>query len=81
MIHVTLTGNLVQVAGGVAQADVEAKNIRQLFKALAERFPSLGPHLEDGVAVALNGQIFQDAWFEPIPDGSDVHLLPALAGG
>ena len=81
MVHVTLTGNLVLVTGGVAKIEVEASNIRQLFKALEAQFPDLEPHLKDGVAVAVDGQIFQDTWFEPIADGSDVHVLPAIAGG
>lgn len=81
MITVTLTGNLVYLTGGVAVIEVEASNIRQLLQGLAKQYPDLGPHLEEGIAVAVDGQIFQDTWFEPIADGADVHILPAIAGG
>jgi molybdopterin synthase sulfur carrier subunit len=81
MVKVTLTGNLAQLAGGVTELELDAKDIRQLLRGLAAQFPSLGPHLEEGIAVAINGEIFQDTWFEPIPDGADVHILPAIGGG
>ena len=81
MAHVVLMGNLRQYTGGVSALDVEARNIRQLFQKLGEQFPELAPHLEDGLAVAIDGQIFQDTLFEPIGETSDVHILPQIAGG
>jgi sulfur-carrier protein len=81
MPHVTLIGNLRQFTGGVTEVDVAAKNIRQLFAALGEKFPELAPHLEQGLAVAIDGQIYQDALLIPIGETSDVHVLPQIAGG
>ena len=81
MAHVTLTGNLRQFTGGVAEMEVEAASVRQLFARLSEDFPALAPHLEQGLAVAIDGQIYQDALFQEIAAGSDVHLLPPIAGG
>jgi molybdopterin converting factor small subunit len=79
--HVTLIGNLRQFTGGVAEVDVEAANVRQLFARLGERYPALAPHLEQGLAVAIDGQIYQDALFQEIGPDSDVHILPQIAGG
>jgi hypothetical protein len=31
--------------------------------------------------VAIDGQIYQDALLQEIPPESDVHILPAIAGG
>jgi len=81
MAHVVLMGNLRQYTGGVTELEVDARNIRQLFKQLGERFPELSPHLEDGLAVAIDGQIYQDTLLEPIGETSDVHILPQIAGG
>ena len=39
------------------------------------------PHLEEGAAVAIDGQIYQDALFQPIGPNSEVFLLPQIAGG
>ena len=42
---------------------------------------ALEPHLAEGVAVAIDGQIYQDALFQPIGPDSEVFLLPQIAGG
>jgi sulfur-carrier protein len=81
MAHVTLIGNLRQFTGGVTELEVEAFNVRQLFRRLGELYPALAPHLESGSAVAIDGQIFQDALLEPIDGESEVHILPQIAGG
>ncbi|HTT36532.1 MAG TPA: MoaD/ThiS family protein [Burkholderiales bacterium] len=76
-----LSGTLKELAGGAAQIEIEAGNVRQLLRALGERYPALAPHLDDGYAIAIDGQIFQDAWFAPIGPDSEVHLVPAIRGG
>jgi len=81
VIRVVLMGNFRRVAGGESGFQVEAANVRQLFKALSERHPALAAHLEDGAAVAVNGTIYQDDWFAPIPDGCEVCVMPQIAGG
>ena len=81
MAKVVLVGNLKQYTGGETEIELEAGNMRQLLRMLSERYPALGPHLEEGMAVAINGQIYQDAWLEPIPPDGEVHVLPQIAGG
>ena len=81
MARVVLVGNLAQVTGGVAAFDLSATSVQQLFRQLGALHPALAPHLESGVAVAIDGQIFQDALLEPIGTDSEVFLLPQIAGG
>jgi molybdopterin converting factor small subunit len=81
MAHVTLIGNLRQFTGGVTEVNVEAANVRQLFLRLGEKYPALLPHLETGSAVAIDGQIYQDALLQEIGPDSDVQILPQIAGG
>ena len=81
MARVTLVGNLRQYTGGVSELDIEASSIRQLFARLGELHPELAPHLEEGLAVAIDGQIYQDTLIQPIEPDSDVHILPQIAGG
>ena len=50
--------------------------MKQLFRQLTDLHPALGPHLEEGVAVAIDGQIYQDALLEPIGADSEVFVLP-----
>lgn len=81
MTRVVLTGNLRQFTSGETEFDLDVATIGQLFRELANLYPGLAPHLEAGVAVAIDGQIFQDTLFEPIPPGAEVHLMPQIAGG
>jgi len=81
MAHVTLIGNLRNFTGGESELTVTADNVRKLFAELVTRHPALAPHLEEGVAVAIDGQIYQDALLEPIGPASEVHILPKIAGG
>ena len=43
-------------------------------------YPILERHLEDGVAGAIDGQIYQDALLEPIGPDSEVFGAPADRG-
>lgn len=81
MARVTLIGNLRQYTNGLTEIDVEARDVRQLFRTLGEQFPALLPHLETGSAVAIDGQIYQDALFQEIGPESEVQILPQIAGG
>ena len=81
MARVVFTGSLKRLTGGDDALDVDAANVRQLMRGVAERYPALKPHIESGMAVAIDSQIYQDAWFQPIGPDSEVHLLPKIAGG
>ncbi|MEQ8664948.1 MAG: MoaD/ThiS family protein [Rhodospirillales bacterium] len=81
MVKVTLNGSLRSKAGGQSEFDIDAADIRDLFRQLGELQPKLKPLLDDGVVVAIDNQIYRDSLFQPLPEGSDVQLLPKLAGG
>jgi hypothetical protein len=74
-------GNLAQLTGGVAEFELPATSVKQLFQQLCQLHPAIEPHLREGVAVAIDGQIYQDALFQPIAPASEVFLLPQIAGG
>jgi molybdopterin synthase sulfur carrier subunit len=81
MARVVLIGNLAQLTGGVTEFQLPATSVMHLFRQLTELHPAIGPHLVEGVAVAIDGQIYQDALLEPIGPDSEVFLLPQIAGG
>jgi molybdopterin converting factor small subunit len=81
LARVVLSGALKQLAGGASEVELEARDVRQLLRALGERYPELAPHLESGYAIAIDGEIFQDTWLAPIRPDSEVHLVPAIRGG
>ena len=61
--------------------DLQATSVKHLFELLIERHPALAKHLEEGVAVAIDGQIYQDTLLEPIGPDSEVFVIPQIAGG
>ena len=81
MARVVLIGNLTQLTGGVAEFRLAATSVRHLFELLTDLHPAIGPHLDEGIAVAIDGQIYQDTLFQPIAPESEVFLLPQIAGG
>ena len=81
MPRVHLNGNLKLVAGGESEFDIDASTIRGILKGLTDLHPQLEPHLDEGIAVAINGEIFQDAWFADVPEDAEVHIMPAIGGG
>ncbi|PLP56253.1 molybdopterin synthase sulfur carrier subunit [Mesorhizobium loti] len=81
MVAVTLWGSLAAVAGGKNQVDIEAKDIRELFRKLAEQYPAFEPFIDRGIAVAIDGTIYRDTWSKKLPEGAEIFLLPRLAGG
>ena len=82
MAQVVLTNELGnQFAGGETKVEVQAKNVRQLIRALEERYPGMGLELEAGMAVAIDGEIYADPFMEPIGPDSEVYFLPRIGGG
>jgi molybdopterin synthase sulfur carrier subunit len=79
--RVTLIGSLAQFTGGVSEFDLDVTSVKHLFEQLIERHPDLAKHLEEGVAVAIDGQIYQDTLLEPIGPDSEVFVIPQIAGG
>jgi len=61
--------------------EVEAGSVRAVLGAMEARFPGFRAALGDSFAVAIDGEVFQDALYEPVAADSEVHFLPALAGG
>lgn len=81
MVEVALSDSLSAAAGGAKTVEVEAKDIRELFRKLSEQYPGLAPHIEAGLAVSIDGTIYRDTWSKELPEGAEVFLLPRLVGG
>ncbi len=81
MVEVTLWGDLGRAAGNRSKVEVEARDIRELFRKLSEQFPALQPWIDRGIAVSIDGTIYRDSWSKTLPTGAEIYLLPRLAGG
>tara|TARA_B100000676_G_C17844335_1_gene714687 strand:+ start:332 stop:574 length:243 start_codon:yes stop_codon:yes gene_type:complete len=80
-VEVSLTGPLRSAAGEAAAVEIEAATIRELLKKLVERYPEMDQHLDQGIAVSVDGTIYRDDGDIPIPPGVEVVLLPRIQGG
>jgi molybdopterin synthase sulfur carrier subunit len=67
--------------GGKREFEVEAKNLRGVIKAMDDLYPGLGWHLEEETTVAIDGDLHEVGYFQPVRDGSEVFFIPKLEGG
>lgn len=75
-----LPGGLSQYTGGVDVLDVEAPRVHELKQALTARFPALADRL-DQLAVAIDGEIYNEAPYHRLESRSEVYFIPRVAGG
>lgn len=83
MVKVVLSSGSArqQFTNGETEFEVEATNFRRLVLELERRYPGLGRQVEESMAIAIDGEIYQDAYSAPINPGSEVYLIPKIGGG
>ena len=61
--------------------------LREVIAALDAKFPGIrsrlceGDALRPGLAVVIDTQVVRGGLSEPVGEGSEVHFIPAIAGG
>jgi sulfur-carrier protein len=68
-------------ADGRTEFEVEATTFRRLVLELEQRFPGLGKQVEESMAIAIDGEIFQDAYAAKLNPDSEIYLIPKIGGG
>lgn len=83
MARVLLTGDIARrFANGDTEIEVAAGSVRHLISFLEEKFPGIGDVLSSSAtAVAIDGNIHQNALFETFDADAEVVFLPAIKGG
>jgi sulfur-carrier protein len=82
MPHVVMTGIAARkFTGGKTEFDVEANTVRRMIAELDQRYPGLGHQIDEGMAIAIDGEIFQDAYMARLNPDSEVVLIPKIGGG
>ena len=81
MVKVRVWGSLAEFTEGQTEVEIKADTLRDLLDGLAGTYPGLRPQLERGISVAIDGRVYNDSWFTPISEDSEVVLLRRLKGG
>ena len=83
MARIILTDSLSKrFTDGNSDFDIVAPSVRSLIRELDNRYPVLGTQISDGtLSVAIDGDIYQDAFLEELKPDSEVAFLPKIGGG
>ena len=82
MPRVVISGQAAnRFTGGLTELEVEANTVRRLILELDRRFPGLGHQIDEGMALAIDGAIYQDAYLAPLNPDSEIVLIPKIGGG
>ena len=87
MAKVFIPAQMRDVTGGVAELEVAGESLRQIITALDERFPGLADRvvhdgkIAPGLAVSIDNEIASMGLLDKIGENSEVHFVPAIAGG
>lgn len=78
---VEIPNALREHCAGTARVKLAAGTVRSIVRALEQRYPGFETRLGTDIAVAIDGEIIHDPWLEPVPEGGELHFLPAISGG
>jgi molybdopterin converting factor small subunit len=81
MINVSYTSSFRSALGGSDTLDIEAATLRELMRMLVAKYPRMQKHIDDGIVLAINGEIYRDNRDVEIQAGSEVFLMPRIQGG
>jgi molybdopterin converting factor small subunit len=81
MVEVRLWSGLRSLVEGQPSVQVEAKNVGELLDQLVQTYPALGPVVQAGVSVAIDGRIIASDRTEPVRSDQEIVLMQRLRGG
>ena len=76
-----------RITGGREQVQVEGATIRQVVNNLDKEYPGLKAEICDdddinpGIAVIIDGETANLGMLERVREDSEIHFIPAMAGG
>jgi molybdopterin synthase sulfur carrier subunit len=87
MTTVFIPALLRKLTGGKDRTSATGVTLRELINDLDRQFPGFRDRVvENGdlagsVAVSINGEVITGGLSEPVPADSEIHFVPAIAGG
>jgi molybdopterin converting factor small subunit len=80
LAKIVFPDNLLSTTQGTRETEVNAETVRDLLAELDARWPGCGKQL-GRCAIAIDGQIYQDAFLESLKANSEVFFMPRIEGG
>ncbi len=81
VVRVTFISSFRPAFDGADHVEVRANTLRQLLRNLVKKYPRLQELIDEGIAVAIDGEIYRDKLDIDIPEKSEVYLMPRIQGG
>jgi sulfur-carrier protein len=81
MINVNFISSYRPALGGADALEIEATTLRELMRILLAKYPRMQSHIDDGIVLAINGEIYRDNLDVELQDGWEVYLMPRIQGG
>jgi molybdopterin converting factor small subunit len=87
MATVWIPALMRDLTGGQGQVNVPGATVRQVIEALETIYPGVkarlcqGDQLDPAIAVSVDGRISRLGLSESVGEESEIHFLPAVAGG
>ena len=75
------TGFSRRYTGGQRDFDIVATTLRDVIKEMDRLFPGLGEVLEEETGVAIDGDLHEVGYFQPVRPGAEVFFIPRIEGG
>ena len=87
MARVFIPAQMRDLTGGETEVEAPGNNLRQIIAALEEKFPGLSDRvlregkIAPGLAISIDNEITSLGLLAKVGVDSEVHFLPAIAGG
>ena len=87
MAEVWIPPSMQNRTGGLQQVQVAGATVRQIVNALETEYPGIkealcdGEDISPGIAVIVDGETANLGMLERVKENSEIHFLPAIAGG
>ncbi len=79
-VTVHLWSGLRRLTDGSEAVEVEAETIKGMLDALQAAHPALGPILDAGVSVVIDGEM-TTSQHQAVEEGNEIYLMQRLKGG
>jgi sulfur-carrier protein len=87
MARVWIPALLRELTGGQQVVTASGERVRQLIEDLERKYPGLAARLvsddslRPGLSIVVDGMVANRGLLQPVGPDSEVHFLPAIAGG